>query len=351
MSKYTVHQYQIRTLLEWINIGEIAIPDIQRPFVWKKSQVRDLIDSLYRGYPVGYIIIWSTPTIRTKSGEVVTGKKIIIDGQQRITALQAALLGKKVRDKNFKEYTISIAFNPITEVFETTTPAIRKSKEWIPDISVFFTTVEEREQVKERYLQNNPEADHRSIKERLHRLEEIQYNQIGAIELAPTLDIDQVSDIFVRVNSQGTRLNQSDFVMSRLAADQEYGGEFLRRFIDYADHIFQNEQFFKKIPEIDPEFAESEEYNLLKWLHTTPPELYYLDYDDILRVAFAYRFKRGRIKYLVSLLTGKDLETRKYDINVKINTFKNLHLAVRDLVSRKHFQRFENILKSGGVYY
>ena len=96
IQKYSVNQQLIETLLAWVNAGEIAIPEIQRPFVWQPVQVRDFLDSLYRGYPVGYIIVWKNPDIRLKDGSISAGKKILIDGQQRITALTSALLGQRV---------------------------------------------------------------------------------------------------------------------------------------------------------------------------------------------------------------------------------------------------------------
>ena len=133
--KYSVNQHLIETLLAWVKSGEIAIPEIQRPFVWDSTKVRDLMDSLYQGYPVGYIIAWKNPTVRLKDGSLSEGRKILIDGQQRVTALTAALVGQKVIDKNYKEISIQIAFNPLEEKFEVSNPAICKSKQWLPDIA------------------------------------------------------------------------------------------------------------------------------------------------------------------------------------------------------------------------
>ena len=82
--KYSVNQHLIETLLTWVKSGEIAIPEIQRPFVWDATKVRDLMDSLYQGFPVGYIIAWRNPTVKLKDGSLAEGKKILIDGQQRV---------------------------------------------------------------------------------------------------------------------------------------------------------------------------------------------------------------------------------------------------------------------------
>ena len=135
MAKFDVNNVSVETLLGYVKDGTIAIPEIQRPFVWDTTKVRDLIDSLYREYPVGYIITWKSPDVKLKDGSSSEGKQILIDGQQRITALTAALLGEEVLDDNYKKKRIKIAFNIQTEEFQTSNPAIEKQEEWIPDIS------------------------------------------------------------------------------------------------------------------------------------------------------------------------------------------------------------------------
>ncbi len=139
MSKYSVQQQPVETLLSWIKSGEIAIPEIQRPFVWNSSKVRDLMDSLYKGYPVGYIITWRNPDIRLKNGTLSAGKKVLIDGQQRITALTAAVVGQKVLNRDYKEITIKIAYNPIAKddepLFEVCNTAIERNPVWVNNIA------------------------------------------------------------------------------------------------------------------------------------------------------------------------------------------------------------------------
>ena len=112
--KFTLMQYTISSILGMIDAEDFVILEIQRPFVWKRSQVRDLIDSLYQGYPTGYIITWKNPDVKTKDGGRANGKKVLIDGQQRITALMAAISGEEVLDEDFNKDRIKIAFNPLT---------------------------------------------------------------------------------------------------------------------------------------------------------------------------------------------------------------------------------------------
>ena len=133
--KYSTYQLSISAILGLIEANDIAIPEIQRPFVWKKTQVRDLIDSLYRGYPTGYVILWKNPNVKLKDGTISSGKKVLIDGQQRITAMMTAIAGRTVFNSEYQEERIKIAFNPLAakdnapdaEIFAVSTPAIQKS--------------------------------------------------------------------------------------------------------------------------------------------------------------------------------------------------------------------------------
>ena len=199
MQKYSVNQHLIETLLSWVNSGEIAIPEIQRPFVWDSSKVRDLMDSLYQGYPIGYVIAWRSPNIRLKDGSLSDGKKILIDGQQRITALTAAVLGEYVINKTYQKVKIKIAFNPITEKFEVQNPAILKDKTWLPDISEAMNGSIGILKLVRRYLELNDDVNEDLIEKTFTNLVNIPKKQVGLIELAPNLEIDEVTEIFIRI--------------------------------------------------------------------------------------------------------------------------------------------------------
>ena len=108
MARYSVNNYTVETLLSNIKSGNIAIPEMQRPFVWDSSKVRDVVDSLYKGFPVGYIIVWQNPDVKLKDGTKSSGKKVLIDGQQRITAMAAAIVGQEVLDDHYKWKRISM---------------------------------------------------------------------------------------------------------------------------------------------------------------------------------------------------------------------------------------------------
>lgn len=126
MAKYSVTQSAVTQLLSDVRSDKIAIPELQRPFVWDSVKVRDLMDSLYKGYPVGYLITWQSVGAALKGGLVAAHQQILIDGQQRITALRAAVAGLPVVNKHYGRVRIVIAFNPVSEEFATVTPVIRK---------------------------------------------------------------------------------------------------------------------------------------------------------------------------------------------------------------------------------
>ena len=144
MQKYDINKYAVNTILNWVISKEVAIPEIQRPFVWEAKKVRDLIDSLYRGFPVGYLIVTQSHDMKLKDGSLSKGQKILIDGQQRVTALMTSLLGIQVLDDDYKERVIRIAYNPFAKgeepIFEVQDQSHIKSKKWIEDISVLFAS-------------------------------------------------------------------------------------------------------------------------------------------------------------------------------------------------------------------
>ena len=219
MADYSVNNVSIGTLLGIINGGIIAIPEIQRPFVWDSTKVRDLIDSLYKGYPVGYIITWKSPDVKLKDGTSSEGKQILIDGQQRIMALRASLLGQDILDENYKKKRIKIAFNIAEEKFETSNPAIEKQDAWISDISVVMQDGKFDTWQFVNDYSNKFDIKPNIVNERLNKLLSIKNTLIGEISLGSTLDIDTVTEIFVRINSAGVPLSQADFAMSKISVN------------------------------------------------------------------------------------------------------------------------------------
>jgi hypothetical protein len=346
--RYTVTPQSIETLLNWVKTGEIAIPEIQRPFVWDAIKVRNLLDSLYQGYPVGYLIAWRNPTVRLKDGTPSAGKRILIDGQQRVTALMASLMGREVLTKDYQTVRIRIAFHPQEERFEVANPAIRKDSAWIQDVAQIFASDADLLELTEDYAERNPDANRRHVGRILQKLSKISGNQVGIIELAEDLDIETVTEIFIRVNSAGAELSQADFAMSKIAANETYGGNLLRKAIDYFCHAAVAPEFLSLIEKGDKAFASSEFFSKIRWLREVNDDIYDPSYTDMLRVAFTSEFRRGKLQDLVALLSGRNFETKQYEEEIAEASFGRLKKGVLSFVNKTHFDRITMILRSAG---
>ena len=349
MPLYSVQQQPVETILTWIKSNEIAIPEIQRPFVWKPKKVRDLIDSLYKGFPVGYIITWRNPDVKLKNGELSAGKKVLIDGQQRITAITAAIVGQRVLNKNYKETKINIAFNPMTDEFEVLNKAKERSPEWINSINPIVNDEITISNARREYMELNPDADEDFVERKIELLKKIKNKQIGIIELDHSLDIDTVTDIFIRINQKGVVLSNADFVMSKIAADEGHGGNLLRKLIDYFCRLIVDKDFKKHIEDNDTDFKENEYYRAIKWMGVSNDNLYVPDYIDVLRVAFTYKFSRGKFSDLVALLSGRNFKERTYEDEIAERSYKLLSEGLLGFVNETNYKRFLMIVSSTGL--
>ncbi|MDH3974045.1 MAG: DUF262 domain-containing protein [Deltaproteobacteria bacterium] len=346
--KYDVNQQRIETVLAWVNSGEIAIPEIQRPFVWDSTKVRDLMDSLYQGYPIGYLIAWRNPNVKLKDGSTSEGKKVLIDGQQRVTALTAAILNKYVIDKHYKRIKIQIAFNPLQERFEVFNPAIAKDHNWLPDISKVISGDVDVFELVEEYCGKNKDTDRKLIFQKIEALRKITQKQIGLIELDSDLDIETVTEVFIRINSKGVVLSQADFAMSKIAANEEYNGPTLRKCIDYFCHLAIAPEFYPTIIDVDKEFAKTDYFQKMSWLKNENDDLYDPNYNDLLRVSFTSEFNRGKLADLVSLLSGRNFESRTFEEEIARESFEKLEKGVLNFINETNFKRFIMIVKSAG---
>ncbi|MBM6546109.1 DUF262 domain-containing protein [Janibacter sp. YIM B02568] len=346
MSKYEVRQLPVSNLLASVKAEQIAIPELQRPFVWDSVKVRDLMDSLYKGYPVGYLITWQSIGAHLKGGRVANHQQILIDGQQRITALRAAIAGLPVINKRYKSIRIKIAFNPITEEFATWTPVIGKNPQWISDISELFTT-DTPFSFFSSYFAANPDVDHKVAEVNLNRLNQINTAPIGIIALSDDLDVETVSEIFIRINSKGVPLSSADFAMSKIAT---YGdrGRNLRKLIDYFCHLAVAPHAYDDIQANDTEFSLSPHLAKISWLKADSEDLYDPAYGDVIRVAGLVGFSRGKASSIVSELSGRDPETRKVDEARIPIAYDRLEAALDSIVKRYHFENFVMTIKSTG---
>ena len=226
--------YTLTHLIEDIKHGNIALPDIQRPFVWSAAKVRDLFDSMYRGYPVGTLMLWETGadvgTRQVGGGESDrVAKLLIVDGQQRLTSLFAVLTGRSVLTKSFDNKRIRIAFSPTDEAFEVTDAAIERDPEFISDITVLWangykSTV--RKFMARLGVSRNVDFGHAEqdlLEERIDRVRDLRDFRFQVIELNASADEEQVAEVFVRTNSKGVTLNQADFILTLMSVHWEEG--------------------------------------------------------------------------------------------------------------------------------
>lgn len=345
---YHVDNVTIEEILGWIKQGKIGLPEMQRPFVWSTAKVRDLIDSLYNGYPIGYIVTWQNPTVGLKNESSSNNKEIIIDGQQRLTALKAALSGEKVVSQQYITKRIKISFKPSTGEFNTLNSAIEKDPLWINDISdIFKSDFNSYSYVTDnaKKLGMAPE----DLGAALQKLLAIRQSEIGDIKLGYNLSIGAVTDIFNRINSKGVSLSSADLAMSRLSADTIHGGNNLRKQIEYFVQLLNDPNLLENIVKFDSDFANTKEFNQIKWIASEINPIYKPRYADILHLILATSFKRGKLSDMVSLISGRDFEARNYSEEGMKANYAKMQAGATLVFNKSNFQRYLMILRDMGM--
>lgn len=325
--------YPISTLLGQIELGALGLPELQRPFVWDRAQVRDLMDSLYRGYPAGHFLMWAaSPDVGTvpigADGKQTTPSTVVVDGQQRLTSLHAVFKGAPVLNENFQEVTISIAFNPVRERFEVSNSATRNDHEWVDNISPLLNGQTDTYQFVNEYLdtlaaERELTQELRSrIANSIQRLVSLNSYSFTAIQLSFDVPVDEVAEIFVRVNSKGTQLDQADFIMTLMSVHWDKGRKELEDFCRQA-----------RVPTADG--------GPFNWFIEPKP-------DQLLRVAVGLGHRRARLKYAYELLRGKNLETNEVTEQIRIENFEKLKKAQTEVLNLTHFTEYLKALQEAG---
>lgn len=171
---------------------------------------------------------------------------------------------------------------------------------------------------------------------------------IGLIELNSELNIDEVTEIFIRINSSGVVLSQADFAMSKIAVDEKFGGQLMRKAIDYFCHMAVKPDFYNILKENDSEFTQTEYFQKMTWLKDDRDDIYDPSYTDMLRVSFTPQFNRGRLQDLVALLSGRDFETRQYREEIAKEAFEKLKNGILNFINENNFKKFIMIIRSAG---
>lgn len=346
--KYRATSVTVEDILSWIKQGQIGLPEMQRPFVWSTSKVRDLIDSLYNDYPIGYIVTWENPIAKLKNNSSSLNKQIIIDGQQRLTALEAALVGEKVVTRRYTRKRIQIAFKPSTGEFATNNAAHERDPLWINDVSEIFQADFNEWSFVSRNAQKLGMSEE-TLGKVIVKLLAIKQSDIGDIQLSQQLNLSAVIDIFNRINSTGVSLSSADLVMSRLSADSSHGGNILRKQIEYFVQLLNDPTLLENIKTLDPKFTMSKKFEQIKWVREENTPIYVPNYADILHVMLATAFYRGKLSDMVSLISGRDFSTRSFSEESMKDNYEQLLTASKRVLNKSNYQRYTMILRDMGM--
>lgn len=334
---------KVSNLVDDVRIGKIGLPDLQRPFVWKDSKVRDLFDSMLKGYPIGYVMLWESPTGYEEKKMTIGGnkkiyeepKELVIDGQQRLTALVAAMYGVKVKDKSYSEREIRIGYNPLTREFSVWTQAIERDQEWVSKISDVFLAKEQNTFTKFRrgFINQLNEArakkgaelltdeEQDRIEENLNDLLGLEDFSLPTLEISISADEQDVADIFVRVNSGGQTLTENNFIQTLIAVYEKDVHDSITQFCEES-RIPKNGTSYNHIMEIDPQ--------------------------HLVRMAVGLGFHRARLRYAYMLLRGKDLETGKFSEETRDKNLAIFKDALETVMNLNNWHAFLNCVTNAG---
>jgi hypothetical protein len=326
--------YNLATLIQQIELGIIGLPDIQRPFVWPDTKVRDLFDSMYKGYPVGYFLFWANANVEHTKGIGTAVKQkhpnlLIVDGQQRLTSLFAVIKAQEIIRENYTKATIVIAFNPLEGKFEIPDASIRKNPRYFQNISLIWQPNINIIKVINEFLQNLKKSveltdqEEENIQNAFMQLKNLESYPFSALELSTNITEEQVADVFVRINSQGKTLNQADFILTLMSVFWEEGRKDLEEFCRLC-----------RVPSKD----------------SASPFNYLIDPDpdQMLRVSVGLAFRRARLQYVYSILRGKDLETGNFSTERRDNQFEFLKTAQAKSLNIQNWHEFIKAVKQAG---
>ncbi len=303
-------QRSIVSLIGDIEQGVIALPDLQRPFVWEDTKVRDLLDSLFVGFPVGTVVLWHTGEARDaravgRGAAAHRASALVIDGQQRLTSLYAVIKGAEVIDKDGCRRQIKIAFRPRDGRFEVPDAAIRRDPEFLPDVSELWSGKFTKGQIRRDLLAGLRARERavdgayeEAVEENLDRVQAIGDFRFPVVDIRKTAQNEEaseedVAEIFVRINNQGMRLGQADFVLTLLSV---FHGPLRDRFERRAVEISED-------------------------------SVIAVDTQQLLRATCAVGFSRAKMKAIYRFLRGVDPATGDTSVAERDQRLKELDRA------------------------
>lgn len=333
---------KVDDLLIDVKNGRIGLPDLQRPFVWKDTKVRELLDSMLKGYPIGYIMLWASPENYQNTAQIGENDKIynqpddlVIDGQQRLTALLAAMYGISVKDKDYKERNIRISFNPLTRKFAVWSQAYERDTEWISNISDVFIADKEHSvsKLRKNYIKAANEGRIKNgldeltddeedlVEENINDLLNLGIYSLPTLKINANADEEDVADIFVRVNSGGQNLTEKNFIETLIAVYDNDVHDKINKFCADA-----------RIP------AEKTSYN----------QILTVDPSHLIRMAVGIGFKRARLRYAYMLLRGKDLKTGEITQDAREQNLEIFKKSLDTVTNLNNWHAFMNLFATAG---
>lgn len=337
---YKTVSWQVEQLVSGVQQGSISLPDLQRPFVWPTTKVRDLSDSMYRGYPVGTLMFWDVAeqdSSRAISGDAkISASHQIVDGQQRLTSLYAAMKGLSVQDDSYGQKSIKIAFHPVTERFEVATVANGRSPEWISDIAeVFkspFDALEDFTDGLEASGREITRQQKRELQAVFSKLDDLKKYQFEVVHIQKDVDKRLVADIFVRINSEGMNLKAYDYILTWLSVFWPEG----------RDEI----EDFARSSRMTPERASEMSGTRITW---TPRNPYLaVETGHIVRAMVAIGQNRAKLIDAYANLQAKDRSTGQVDGAKQERELDKLRQALPIVTDRINWTEFIRSIQIAG---
>jgi len=327
--------YRLSKLLDEIEDGDIGLPDIQRPFVWSRTKVRDLFDSMYRGFPVGYFLFWENPAVPAGTRQIgvndkqQVARRLIVDGQQRLTSLYSVIKNRPVVDDEYRQSHLAIAFRPRDQRFAVADAATHQDPEFIGDVSQLWAGATTRRRFQTEFIErlraarDVDDVEEDQIMDAIDRLYDLRDYPFTALEISANASEEEVADIFVRINSEGVELKQADFILTLMSVHWDTGRRDLEDFCRVARF---------------PSLGEASPFN-----HFIMPSP-----DELLRVTVGLGLRRARLQAVYPVLRGKDVETGRFSEEARLRQFDALRTAQQHVLDLDNWHGFLGALRQAG---
>jgi hypothetical protein len=332
--KFVDTQSSLSRLAESVESGELALPEMQRPFVWNNTDVRDLFDSLFRGYPVGNIMTWRTRSEDVKfigtNEKSLEASLLLIDGQQRVTSIYAILHGAQVLGSDYRPRQLKVAFKPTEGRFETLNSAIEKNPEWLNNITDAFSR--NAYDVVNSYIRGMEEAgrplspvQRDTAIANISRLVDLPKFKLAVVELKSHAEVQDVAEVFVRTNNGGKKLGQSDFVLTLMSVHAQQDRMDLETWVRAAH---TKTSFNGGKTPWNP--------------HIVP------DATQLVRVVASLAFRRAALSDVYAFLRGNPLTDEGEAVEQRTARFATWSEAQKEVISTHNWHEFLRVLDTAG---